>query len=93
VSDILDKLSDYSVSQDVLTAHLEGEAVLLHLKTKQYFRLNETAAAIWQGLERNLDAAAIVASLVQDFDVDTDTAHSALARTLEDLKNLELIEW
>jgi len=93
VSDILDKLSDYSVSQDVLTAHLEGEAVLLHLKTKQYFRLNETAAAIWKGLEQKLAAAAIVASLVRDFDVDSETARSELAKTVEDLKSRELLEW
>jgi len=93
MNDILDKLSDYSVSKDVLTAHLEGEAVLLHLKTKQYFRLNETAAAIWKGLEQNLEPAAIVASLVQQFDVDTETARSELAKTLEDLKGRELLEW
>ena len=93
MSDILDKLSDYSVSKDVLAAHLEGEAVLLHLKTKQYFRLNETGVAIWKGLEQNLAAHAIVASLVQDFDVDTETARTELARIVEDLKSRELLEW
>jgi hypothetical protein len=93
VSDILNRLSNYSISNDVLTAHLEGEAVLLHLKTKQYFRLNETAAAIWKGLERNLDAAAIVASLLQEFDVDTETARGELAKTLGDLESRGMLEW
>jgi len=92
MNDILDKLSDYSVSKDVLTAHLEGEAVLLHLKTKQYFRLNETGAAIWKGLEQNLAASAIVARLVQEFAIGSETARTELARTIEDLKSRELLE-
>ena len=39
-------------SPDVLVAHLAGEAVLLNLADKSYYRLNETAAAIWASLKR-----------------------------------------
>ena len=38
----------YTASPEVLAAHLEGEAVLLHMDTKDYFRLNDTAAWVWR---------------------------------------------
>ena len=78
-------------SPDVLAAHLEGEAVLLHLGTKQYYRLNETGAVIWQGLERGLDAPAIVAQLTREFEVDPKIAESELQRTLEELRERGLL--
>ena len=42
----------YLIRDDVLTAHLAGEAVLLDLRTKQYYQLNATAAVIWTSLEQ-----------------------------------------
>ena len=81
----------YAVSKDVLTAHLEGEAVLLHLETKQYYRLNETAAAIWRGLEGGLDPADIVGRLVKDFEIDAATAEAEVERVLGDLRERGLL--
>lgn len=80
------------VSADVLTAHLEDEAVLLHLKSKRYFRLNETGAAVWKCLERGLDRAAIVASLTEEFDVDSDTALAEVDRIIADFDSKELLD-
>lgn len=80
------------VSPDVLTAHLEGEAVLLHLETKQYYRLNETGAAIWKGLERGLDLPAIVSALKGEFDVGEDAARVEVQRVLVALRERGLLE-
>ncbi len=80
-----------AVSKDVLTAHLEGEAVLLHLKTKRYFRLNETGAAVWKGLEDGLGLDAIVVQLVKDFDVDSVTARAEVERVLGELRERDLL--
>ena len=80
------------ISKDVLTAHLEGEAVLLHLGTKQYFRLNETGAAIWKSFEQGHDVPATVARLVEEFEVDAATADAEVNRVLADLRERHLIE-
>jgi len=91
----MNKMEDsprYTVSNDVLTAHLEGEAVLLHLKTKRYFRLNETGAAIWKGLEERLSPDDIVAILVKDFEVDAATARAEVERVLGELRERDLLE-
>lgn len=75
------------VSPDILTAHLEGEAVLLHLGTKAYFKLNATASAIWKGIEAGEDEVALVARLTGGFTVDPAEARVELRRTIEDLRN------
>jgi len=75
------------IPEDVLTAHLAGEAVLLHLGTKRYYRLNETGAAIWRELEARSGRERIVSALCERFDVakaDADASVAALLRALEE---------
>ena len=79
------------IRDDVLAAHLEGEAVLLDLKTKHYFRLNRTAARIWKGLEQSLEPPQIVDVLVDEFAVDAATARAEVERALEDLRTRGLV--
>jgi len=81
----------YSVPDEVLTAHLEGEAVLLHMETKDYFRLNATAAIVWKGLERGKDRAALLADLLAAFEVDEATAGAELDRLLGELATRRLV--
>ena len=79
------------IRDDVLAAHLEGEAVLLDLQTKRYYRLNATAARIWKGLEQALEPPQIVDALVDEFAVDAATAQADLDRALEDLRARGLV--
>ena len=79
------------IRDDVLAAHLEGEAVLLDLETKRYYRLNPTAARIWKGLEQSLEPPQIVAALVDEFAVDAATARAEVERALADLRTRGLV--
>lgn len=81
----------YIVPDEVLTAHLEGEAVLLHMDTKNYFRLNATAAVLWKGLERGLDREALLILLLAEFEVDRVTATVELDRLLGELHERGLL--
>ena len=81
----------YLIPDEVLTAQLEGEAVLLDLQTKRYYRLNATAARIWKGLEQALEPPQIVDALVDEFAVDAATAQAELDRALEDLRARGLV--
>jgi len=75
----------YTIPDDVLTAQLEGEAVLLDLQTKSYYRLNATAARIWKGVEDRLEPSQIVHVLMEEFAVARKTAQAETDRTLRDL--------
>jgi hypothetical protein len=79
------------IPDDVLTAYLEGEAVLLDLKTKQYYQLNATAARIWKGLEQALEPPRIVDTLVDEFAVDAATAQAEMERVIADLRARGLV--
>jgi hypothetical protein len=81
----------YKVPSEVLAAHLEGEAVLLHMDTKDYFRLNATAACAWKGLERGMDRDALIGELCGSFEVDEQAAGQELDRLLEELEARRLI--
>ena len=81
----------YAVPDEVLTAHLEGEAVLLHMDTKNYFRLNATAAVLWKGLERGLGREALLDDLLAHFEVDRPTAAAELDRLLGELAERGLL--
>ncbi|HEX8393188.1 MAG TPA: PqqD family protein [Longimicrobium sp.] len=76
---------EYKVPEDILAAHLEGEAVLLNMETKNYYRLNETAAVVFKGLERGLGRDALVDELCAKFEVDRPQAAEAVDALLADL--------
>jgi len=79
------------IPEDVLAAHLEGEAVLLDLQTKRYYRLNATATRIWKGLEQALEPPQIVDALVDEFAVDAATAQAEMERVIADLRARGLV--
>jgi hypothetical protein len=81
----------YGVPGEVLAAHLEGEAVLLHMDTKEYFRLNATAACVWKGLERGLGRDALVDELCANFEVEPGPAAEELDRLVADLRARKLL--
>lgn len=75
----------HRVPEDVLAAHLDGEAVLLHMDTKNYYRLNATAAHVFRGLERGLGREALLDDLCAEFEVERNVAADALDQLLADL--------
>lgn len=81
----------YEPDPDVLVSHLDGEAILLHMGTKHYFRLNRVGAEIWRLLESGSDTGRITEQLVGSFDVSEGEAARALDDLLRDLSEQTLI--
>lgn len=81
----------YTIPDTVLAAHLEGEAVLLDMESKHYFRLNGTGAFIWKSLERGSTRAEIVAELTEAFVVEAEVAAAEFDRLLAELAESGLI--
>jgi hypothetical protein len=80
-----------STSSDVLAAHLSGEAVLLNLRDKSYYRLNETAAAVWSGFEKGESREQILASLLEQYDIGAEQARHDVDRVIDDMKARKLL--
>jgi hypothetical protein len=83
--------STHAIPTDVLTAHLEGEAVLLDMVTRKYFQLNGTAAKIWKYLERGTDRRDLVTRLCSEYDVEPGVAETELGRILDELTDRGLL--
>jgi len=81
----------FSTSRDVLAAHLAGEAVLLNLDDKSYYRLNETAALIWAALEKGEAKNDILAQLIEQFDGDETVISKELDIVIDDFKKRKLV--
>ncbi|HMA20594.1 MAG TPA: PqqD family protein [Gemmatimonadaceae bacterium] len=80
-----------SLSPDVLTAHVSGEPVLLNLVDKNYYPLNETAAAVWAGLERGETPDKILSTLLEKYDLAESEAAKQVDDVIADFRERKLI--
>ena len=65
---------------DVVHRDLEGEAVLLNLKTGVYFGLNATGTRIWHLLRERERLAGVRDAIVDEYEVDVTTCTADLLR-------------
>ena len=65
--------------------------MLLNLHDKSYYRLNETAAAVWAGFEKGESRDEIVSSMLKEFAVDPETAAREIDQTIDDMKERGLL--
>ena len=80
------------IRTDVVFRELEGEMVLLNLATGVYFGLDAIGTRIWGLIDGQRSAADIVATLIAEYDIDTETCGADVGRFLETLRDNELVE-
>jgi hypothetical protein len=81
----------YAVSPDVAFAALEDGAVVLNLRTKRYYSLNETGAFIWGMLEARATVGEIVHRLIETYDVTAEEARASLRELVRELGEEQLV--
>lgn len=84
-------MSEYVVPAEILTAHLEDEAVLLDMRSKNYYRLNGSAAAIWKALEAGVSREELLKRVGGEYAVDPATLEEAFEALCRNLLSRELI--
>ena len=70
-------------ARHVLTRQLPGGAVLVHLQTNRIFELNETAARVWELLGAGVPQTDLASRLIDEFDVDPETAAAEVTVLLD----------
>jgi hypothetical protein len=81
----------YVISPDTACAVVEDGAVLLHMRTKRYYSLNETGSTIWQLLTDEVPLDEIAGRLAERYDVEPPAANEAVERLIDDLAAESLI--
>jgi len=61
------------IQDDVLFQELQGEAVLLNLKTGVYLGLNQIGTRIWQLLQEDGALSRVLEVMLQEYDVTQET--------------------
>lgn len=79
-------------SADVVYQEVEGDAVLVHLRTNRIYALNRTGARLWHLLGAGHDAGGIVTELAREFDVDPAELEQEVTALLEQLAAENLIQ-
>ena len=79
------------VPDDVLSRELDGEAVLLDLRSGKYFGLNGTGALVWQLLKDGLEREEIAQRLTDEYEVDIDRARADVDTFIKSLTERALI--
>ena len=54
--------------------------------------LNETGALLWRTLEQNADEKTLVQALLEEYDIDEQTALTDVKRFINKLKDAEIVE-
>ena len=80
------------ISTSVLSREVQGEAVLLHLDSGEYFGLDPVGARIWQLLTEHGNLAIVEEAVRDEYDVDPEIASRDLSRLVTELVDKNLIE-
>ena len=78
-------------SPDVLFQELDGEAVLLDLKSEQYFGLDEVGTRIWQLMEESGELDTVYQTLLTEYEVSAEQLQSDLISFVNNLSEAGLI--
>ena len=84
-------MTRYTVSPDAACAAVDDGTVVLNMRTKRYYSLNETGATVWRMLEDEAPTAEIAAQLVVIYDVTEATAIETVEALLRELEAEALI--
>lgn len=80
------------VAEDVLSRSVDGEAVLLDLKSGTYFGLKGSGSAIWELIKESTTVEQIELAIVDRFDVERDIVVRDLEALLQQLRARGLVE-
>ena len=80
------------VPADVLVSNLDGESVLLNLRTETYFGLDEVGTRMWTVLTAAESIQAAFDMLAREYDVDPSQLRQDLRDFLDELTARQLLD-
>jgi hypothetical protein len=79
------------VPDDILVSHLDGESVLLNLRSECYFGLDDRGTRVWNLLTSGT-IQSVYETLLAEYDVDPETCRLDLTELLDSLVQQGLVE-
>ena len=79
------------IPEDIVFRDLAGEAVVLNLGTSMYFGLNAVGTQIWRLISEGCSSEQIVATLLEEYEIEEARVQKDLDILLEQLNDVGLI--
>src|SRR5437879_8336755 len=80
------------VPEDVLVQELEGESVLLNLKSERYFGLDDVGTRMWAVLSKAESIQSAYDTLLAEYEVEPDRLRTDLLTLIDKLVEHGLVE-
>ena len=77
--------------QVICTEFEGGDGILVDLRTRRYYQLNETALIVWKGLENGDTVEGIANQISSGYDVEPDRARVSVEALINQLHSYRLI--
>ena len=80
------------VAKDQISRDLDGEAVILNMKSGIYCGLNEVGARIWQLIQEPKSVKDVLDTLLEQYDIEPDRCEREVLALLQQMGERGLIE-
>lgn len=80
------------INQSIVCAELDQEMVLLNVETGKYFGLDSIGTRIWELLTNGADEEGIIASLLNEYEVDPVQLRRDVSEFLNALRDKNLVQ-
>ena len=77
--------------QIICTEFDGGDGILVDLRTRRYYQLNETALIVWKGLENGDTVEGIADEISSGYDVEPDRARLSVEALITQLHSYRLL--
>jgi Coenzyme PQQ synthesis protein D (PqqD) len=91
LKDKISRQSTVVAAKGQVSCDLVDEAVILDLHSAIYYGLNPVGARVWSLIQKPKAVGALLDTLLDEYDVETERCETDLLALLEDLKSRELI--
>lgn len=75
----------------LMTANMNGSAVMMDIATGKYYNLGETGGRIWEILEQPATLSDLIQTLTAEYDVTREQCEADVLRFLQQLKDRGLL--
>ncbi|MFV9656116.1 PqqD family peptide modification chaperone [Pseudomonas sp. NY15366] len=72
-------------SSDLIATEMDGDIVMMHISSGQYFGISGVGPRIWALLERPITLDALIATIVNEYIVDEQTCRNDIQAFMQNL--------
>lgn len=86
------KENKFRKTDNFVESDIEGQAVMMSIENSKYFGMDEIGTEIWQLLDKDLTYAEMIDTLLNEYEIDSDTCEQESSEFIEKLLKYKLIE-